>query len=194
MTGEGNRRRADVIHCRATVRAPHELVAETLWWNPGKALGLALLLGAGDEVVDPEVDEDGGAIVAQRERTVLDPAPCRDLRGAGQAKHRHPHLDPGRHRAHIGHRGPSDQSGFVRLVIGLAPETAYRTTVGWRGQVEGRLTPGLAVAVRLLAPSQRFQRRIASSPEAVADAVEHAVDPAVDLLRQRRASPTGGAR
>jgi nitrite reductase/ring-hydroxylating ferredoxin subunit len=175
---------------RAEVRAPQPRVADALLFNPGAALGLGWLLGAGAQLLGPEVEADGPAVTAHRTRLTF------DLPRAGT-------FDPISERATaatvttvaatgvtvVAARTPLG-GGAVRIVVALTPAGAYRTTARWRIEASGggaRATLsayGLASAARTL---------IGSAPgrlERAADAVERVADPAVDRLRDLRAACT----
>jgi nitrite reductase/ring-hydroxylating ferredoxin subunit len=174
------------LHGESEVRAPYERIADALLFNPGRVLGLGLVLGGGEEVVAPVVELEDGAVVAQRERLTVDlPRPStfdpwirRTTRSVTTTT-----VDTGLTRV------VAETSGgevAARLVVALTPASSYRTIVRWRGELLAPAPRPVMMAARLAAAGRRLSGRAARSIERAADDVDEVVDPAVDRLRELR--------
>lgn len=175
------------------VRAPHERIAEALLWNPGRALGLSLLLGGGDEVagarIDAGSDVDARAVAAWRERETVAFPRISTYRPLVQRTARamiRTSVDTGVTEIAALGRGGEPRA---RILAALTPVGAYRTTVRLAAIARG----GADLALRGLFQAAR-RKTVAGRIEAVADAVEDAVDPAVERLRRSRAHGGGSSR
>jgi nitrite reductase/ring-hydroxylating ferredoxin subunit len=171
-------------------RAPFEVVADALAWNPGKALGMGFMFGAGDQWVDPEteVDEAAGLVSIRRNRLTFDLPRASTFEPISQRTTDSTvtmRVDTGLARVEA-----ADPGGrFVaRVLVGLTPLGPYRTMVRWHGAVEGRGSRGLATVSRALQGLRRRTGRSADAMEGVADETESVVDPALTTLRALRAA------
>jgi len=175
------------------VRSPHRSVAEALLVNPGSALGLGALLGAGDELCSPTVRTEEGVVTVQRERYAY------NLPRAST-------FDPLSKRELTSTIGTVAQSGFTRVdvpagrwnphchvTIGLTPIDGHRTVVRWRMASTGpgrRLCTAVATA---WSAGRRLAGRASDSAEDLADTMPKSVRsrrtrpaPGPDLLRSSR--------
>jgi nitrite reductase/ring-hydroxylating ferredoxin subunit len=177
----------EAFHGEVKVRAPWAQVADALLWNPGRALGLGMLLGSGEELLDATVTVGDGVVVAERERLTIaiprlgtfDP-----LSGRSTISQITTRADTGLTRITA---ESSDGGVSVRVVVGVSPHGEYRTTVRWRGELVGRAAGAAALAwTRASALGRRVAGRSGASVEATADDLEVTVDRAVDQLRLLR--------
>jgi hypothetical protein len=170
------------------VRSPHASVAEALLRNPGSALGLGALLGAGDELCSPTVRCEGGIVTVQRERYAYDlprastfePLSKRVVNSTISTV-----ADTGFTRVDVTGQRRAPQ---CQVFIGLTPIDTHRTVVRWRMAVLGRSRPLWTVAASAWSVGRRLARRAADSAEALADTMPKSVDPGVLALRRARAS------
>ena len=169
------------------VRAPHEHVVEAIAWNPGRALGLGWLLGAGEELCEADVQAVNGALVMQRERYTL---------GLPRASTFQP-LYRGVTSSRI---AVVPDTGLSTIVIDdgavafrprhdrAHPGRGSRCTVRWRLQVRQRQLAAVGLA-RSTTTLQRLFRRAETPVEAVADEVaDNAFDERIIRLREARAA------
>jgi nitrite reductase/ring-hydroxylating ferredoxin subunit len=181
----------DTFHGEAEVRVPWQHAAEALLWNPGRALGLSVFLGAGSEMIAPSVSSDDGAVVVERERLTfaLPRISTFDQLLANTTRVRiSTRVDTGLTRLDA----ESDNGSVVaRVVVGLAPYGEYRTMVRWRGHVAGGASSTAALGwTRVASVGRRLAGREGTALEATSDAAQEAVDPAVAMLRELRQAPT----
>lgn len=138
------------------VRSPHASVAEALLWNPGSALGLGALLGAGDELCSPTVRCEDGVVTVQRERYAY------DLPRAST-------FEPLSKRVVNTTISTVANTGFTRVdvtggrwapqcqvFIGLTPIDTHRTVVRWRMAVLGPRRRLCAVAASAWSAGRRL--------------------------------------
>jgi nitrite reductase/ring-hydroxylating ferredoxin subunit len=170
---------------RMELRAPHARVAEALLWNPGAVLGLGPLLGAGEDVFDPDVEVDGDTLIVRRERYASALARVATY-GPLSRRVVAPRIvmvaDTGLTRIEVPAAGPLPAA---RVVVGLTPIGPYRTIVRWRVQLQGGALP--TALARALATGRRLTGRDVTGVERLADATEKAMDRAIDRLRELRA-------
>jgi nitrite reductase/ring-hydroxylating ferredoxin subunit len=169
------------------VRAPHTSVNEALLVNPGAALGLGALIGAGDELCSPTVSSEGGVVTVRRERYAYDLP-------------RVSTFEPLSKRELTSTISTVAATGFTRVdvpagrwtpechvTIGLTPIDTHRTVVRWRLALGGpgrRL--GSAGATAWTA-GRRLAGRAADSIETLADTMPKSIDPGVLALRRANA-------
>jgi nitrite reductase/ring-hydroxylating ferredoxin subunit len=168
------------------VRSPHASVAEALLVNPGSALGLGPLLGAGDELCSPTVRTDAGVVTVQRERYAY------DLPRAST-------FEPLSKRELTSTISTVAATGFTRVdvpagrwtphchvTIGLTPIDAHRTVVRWRLALTGRGQRVTIAAATTWSASRRLAGRASDSAETLADTMPKSTDPGVLALRRAR--------
>jgi nitrite reductase/ring-hydroxylating ferredoxin subunit len=169
------------------VRSPHASVAEALLVNPGSALGLGALLGAGDELCSPTVRTEEGVVTVQRERYAY------DLPRAST-------FEPLNKREMTSTISTVAETGFTRVdvpggrwtpqchvAIGLTPIDTHRTVVRWRMALAGRGRTLCTAGATAWFGSRRLVGRAPDSAEALADTMPKSVDPGVLALRRARA-------
>ncbi|MCW3001033.1 MAG: rieske [2Fe-2S] domain protein [Conexibacter sp.] len=172
-TGGGSR----TFSGRIEVRAPYDRVAEAILLNPGRALALGPLFGAGEELAAPEVVEDDGTVVVRRERLRFDlPRPHTFDPLVKSTALTEVRMVPGTGLAWL-------RSEEARAIVGLTPIGPYRTIVRWRGEADG----AAYVAGRLLSAALSRTGRTTARAEFVADDVEGLPDAGLDRLRDLRA-------
>jgi nitrite reductase/ring-hydroxylating ferredoxin subunit len=167
------------------LRAPHQRVAEAVLWNPGKALGLGLILGGGDELTSPEVDSDPMRVTVLRSRRLIElPRP-------------HTYDSPLQRTVTTRTRMIADtglawvevvgaaRDPSPRVVIGVTPVGSYRTVLRWRGEIR-RDAPAGFLAGRLAMAPRRLSGRGVAIAERLADATEQVADDGIDRLRDLR--------
>lgn len=163
---------------RVEVRAPHARAAEAVLFNPGGVLGLGPLLGGGDELSAPEVEEEDGALTVRRERLRFDlPRPHTFdplIKATVLTEIR---MIPNTGLAHVTAPG-------ISMIVGLTPIGRYRTILRWRGTASG----GAFAAGRLAAAVLARTGRVTAMAESVADLVEGVPDAGVGRLRDLRAT------
>jgi nitrite reductase/ring-hydroxylating ferredoxin subunit len=173
------------------VRAPYDLLAEALLWNPGRVLGLPLLLGCGDELVRPQVGVDGDGITVRRERLTLAvprPASYSNFNRGATAVEISMNVVTG--SASVRAIDPAGRSGAV-VTVALTPISPFLTVVRWRAQVETGRRGGIEQAVSL----HRFPARAARLAHATIDDWASHQDASTEALREARAAhidPTAG--
>jgi len=162
---------------RVEVRAPHERVAAAVLHNPGRALALGPLLGSGEELSAPEIEEDAATLTVRRERLRVDLP--------------HPHtFDPfvkapvATEITMIATTGLCwIEAPVVQIVVGLTPVGPYRTILRWRGEA----TSATRHAAPLLSACMARSGRTTIQAEALADDAFGDPDPAVERLQDLRA-------
>lgn len=167
------------------VRAPYQKVADAIALNPGKALGLGPLFGAGEEVVAPQVDVQSSTAIVRRERRLLDVPRVATFEPHGRRIARTiittsaitglTRVDA---ESELG-----DLTGHA--VVGLTPVNEYRTTVRWWGEVTSPRGPA-AVAVLTAARAAGRKRRAQQRCEALVDQTDEDQGLADPGVRQRR--------
>lgn len=186
---------ADAVDSRTvtgavTVRSAYTDLAEALLLNPGAALGLPGLLGAGEEVSAPSVTTSGSGptatVTVQRSRR------ARDLPRAstfGDVSRRVVtctttlSATTGLARITV---APGRGQGGCHVVAALTPIGPYRTVLRWSATTRGngaimRSTLAGASSVR-----RRLLRTASDVPEAVADRAATTVDDGLVALRALR--------
>jgi nitrite reductase/ring-hydroxylating ferredoxin subunit len=169
------------------IRAPHALVADAMLVNPGAALALGGLVGAGEELYSPTVKtSSGGRITVQRDRYALDLPRLSTFeplsrRVVSATIFSAPTTGFTRVQVEAGRRTPS-----VDLVIGLTPISAYRTVVRWRLLLSGPGRRVWTLAARTAASGRRLAGRSPDAAERLCDDVSLANDPGVRALRAAR--------
>jgi hypothetical protein len=178
------------IRGEVTVRAPYARVAEALLLNPGRALGLAILAGGGDEMLAPTVRAGEGTVSVERQRITVDVHrsstfdPLVDHVTAVRTETR---TDTGLTRVEAAHDGGRLS---VQLLVGLDPVGDYRTMVRWLGELRG-LPRSLAGVARIALGLAQRPQRVRTALEGMADQASSApgtVDPAVARFRELSAS------
>lgn len=170
------------------VRSPYASVAEALLVNPGSALGLGALLGAGDELCSPTMRSEGGVVTVQRERYAY------DLPRAST-------FEPVSKRELSSTISTVAETGFTRVdvpagrwtpqchvTIGLTPIDTHRTVVRWRMALSGPGRRLYTAGATTWSVSRRLAGRASDSAEALADTMPKSVDPGVLALRRARTS------
>jgi nitrite reductase/ring-hydroxylating ferredoxin subunit len=188
-TGDGAERGAEwspLLSGEFEVRAPHRLVADVLALAPGAALGLGLLLGAGEEVVRPTVDADGDGDATRivRERRLLDIPRVATYEPRGR-------------RTVLATSTTSTATGLTtidaerddgklhaRVVAALTPVGDYRTVVRWHAALAGHAAPRLITRTAASVGRRRHpERRLERLAD---DLAAGTIDPGVEHLRARR--------
>jgi nitrite reductase/ring-hydroxylating ferredoxin subunit len=172
------------MHVSGTVevRAPHASVVAALAFNPGAALGMGLLLGSGDEVVGPDIDNEPHRIVVVRERltvnvprlTTFNPPVERSTRARIETL---PQTGLTSVTAEI------PQGETVRVVVGAAPFGPYRTVVMWQLYVTGKAARAITAAAAATWQVRLRTGRAASTFASVADNADITYDPVLQTLR-----------
>ncbi|ETB36102.1 hypothetical protein N602_25085 [Mycobacterium avium subsp. hominissuis 10-5606] len=170
------------------VRSPHDAVSEALLVNPGSALGLGALIGAGDELYSPTVRIEAGVVTVQRERFAYDLP-------------RVSTFEPLIKRVITTKISTVARTGFTRIdvaggrwtphchvTIGLTPIDTHRTTVRWRMEALGPARRLCSVGATAWSAARRLAGRAADSTELLADSMPKSVDPGVRALRKARTS------
>jgi nitrite reductase/ring-hydroxylating ferredoxin subunit len=184
----GSNKRGATVCGALEVRAPVALVLDALVVNPGAALGLGPVFGAGEEEAEATFDVDGDVLRVRRVRQTLgfprvgtfDPFVDHTTATTVAV-----HLATGLLEVSSNRTVTGDQA---RLVIGVAPITAHRSAIRWRLAVSGSGGVLLGRAAAALTAVRRLTRHGASLCERVADQSERRRDPATDLLRKLRAT------
>lgn len=167
-----------------TVRAPHAEVCDAVLWNPGKLLGLGWLIGGGDEVRGPVVTADASSVSVHRQRYALDlprvstfgPVSKRVVDSSTTTD-----AVTGLTSIDVASSGRVPAAG---VVVALTPIGRYRTVVRWTTTFDGF---GRGLDRRSAETATRTARlRRPSRAESAVDAIEAAVDHAVELLRDIR--------
>ena len=168
------------------VRAPHARVVEALVLNPGRALGLGLLLGSGEELCEPWARRQGETVTVQRQRVASGLPRASTFESFGRrivtcttttvasTGLTHVRVDP-----------DGRQPG-ARVTAAATPGGAYRTVVRWRGEIDGPrgARPALLRGLHL---GRRVAGRAAEPAESIADGAERIVDDGIRALRAARA-------
>lgn len=168
------------------VRAPHTAVADAVLLNPGAALRLAALIGAGDELCSPAVTSRAGIVSVQRDRYTFDLP-------------RVSTFEPLSHRVTTSMVTTVALTGLTRvevlgegrkpgceLTVALTPIGSYRTVVRWRAVVTGAGRRFFSIGAQALSTAFRLAGRSSDACEAVADSTLRSTDPGVRALRQVR--------
>lgn len=168
------------------VRAPHAAVSEAILLNPGSALGLGMLIGAGDELCSPAVASRTGIISVQRERYAY------DLPRAST-------FEPLSRRVVTSTITIVPDTGFTRVeavggrwspacevTIGLTPIDTYRTVLRWRVVLSGAAHRCLSLGARALSAARQVAGRDSDACEALSDSTSRNSDPGVRALREAR--------
>jgi len=171
---------------QALVRASWERLSEAVFWNPGRALNLGVLLGTGPEQADADLSETSDTVSARRHRLSLNlirvssfDAPIKHVRTVNVTTA----VDTGLTRVA---GKAADGSVICQVVVALTPISPARTIVRWRGELNG-------VAASLFGgwySGRRGLRRLVEHQgrplESCVDALEDTVDSGVERLRERR--------
>jgi nitrite reductase/ring-hydroxylating ferredoxin subunit len=168
------------------VRAPHAAVSEAILLNPGSALALGMLIGAGDELCSPAVASRTGIISVQRERYAY------DLPRAST-------FEPLSRRVVTSMITIVPDTGFTRVEvgggrfspacevsIGLTPVDSYRTVLRWRAVLTGRTHRFFSLGAHTLSTARRVVGRDSDACEALSDSTLRNSDPGVRALREAR--------
>jgi len=162
---------------RAVVRAPHARLAAALLHNPGRTLTLGPLLGSGEELSTPQVEDNGNTLTVRRER----------LRFAQPRPHTFDPLVKAAVANEVRMVAATGlawvQSPGVRVVVGLTPIGSYRTILRWRGEASGAAN----LAGRALCALLPRTARTTAQAEELADEVYSLPDPAVERLQDLQA-------
>ncbi len=177
-----------VVRGVVEARAAHTELSEALLVNPGAALGLGWLLGGGDEMLGPEVVLDAAGVAARRCRLTW------SLPRLGT-------YDPVSKRTTVSTTATTAATGMTttlaetpagrtvaRVVVGLTPVGAYRTTVRWRVETLGLGSRLASASCCLTVAGRPLTGRMAHRLETAADGVGSGCDPAVQGLRELRAA------
>jgi nitrite reductase/ring-hydroxylating ferredoxin subunit len=177
---------ANAVTGTLQVRAPHTAVAEAILLNPGSALGLGALLGAGDELCSPGVARRAGAVSVQRERYAY------DLPRAST-------FEPLSRRVVTSAITTVPDTGFTRVevaggrwtpacevTIGITPVDTYRTELRWRAVLTGRAHRFFSLGAHALSTARHVAGRDSDACEALSDSTSRNSDPGVRALREAR--------
>ncbi len=169
------------------IRAPHDRVAEALLYNPGVALGLGGLVGAGDELSSPEVKVRGGAISVRRDRIALATPRIATFESVVRrvvTSTTTMVATTGLARVEVDADG---RHPAARIVVALTPLGPYRTVVRWRGEVDGGRAQ--TKLIRAMGTGRRLAGRAADRAEEIADRVPSIVDDGIEAFRELRSTP-----
>jgi hypothetical protein len=168
------------------VRAPHNAVSEAILLNPGSALGLGALIGAGDELCAPAVAQAAGAVSVQRERYAFDMP-------------RASTFEPLSRRVVGSTITTVADTGFTRVevvgsrwtpacevTIGLTPIDTYRTVLRWRAVLTGAAHRFFSLGAHTLSTARRVAGRDSEACEKLSDSPSQNSDPGVRALREAR--------
>ena len=168
------------------VRAPYERVAAALALNPGRALGLGLLVGSGDELIGPRFSVDGGRMSIERERILLSPPRVNTWDSVVHGSVRSQIascLTTGLTTVTVlGDGGSVD----TRVVIGLTPQGGVRTAVHVRVETFTRASTAKARIALTASAVRRLVGRDLRPIEALSDQVDELVDTPVTTLRSHQ--------
>jgi nitrite reductase/ring-hydroxylating ferredoxin subunit len=164
------------------VRAPHRSVVGALASNPGAALGLGPLLGAGDQIARPVVDSDRHHLRVVRERftfnlprlSTFDTAIKRPTRTT---------IDIRRDTGLAVVTSEFARGLTARVVVGASPIGPYRTSVFWQLNVTGPGGAGVVAAVNLAQKARARLGQAADAFAAVADGADMTFDPVLEELK-----------
>lgn len=168
------------------VRAPYTAVAEAVLLNPGSALRLGSLIGAGDELCSPVVTSRAGTVAVQRERYTY------DLPRAST-------FEPLSHRVTASTITTVAITGLTRVevaagrrspgcevTIALTPIDSYRTVVRWRAVLTGPSRRFFALGAQALSAAYQVAGRASDECEELSDSMSRTTDPGVRALRRAR--------
>lgn len=174
------------------VRAPHAAVSEAVLLNPGSALSLSALIGAGDELCAPAVTSRTGIVSAQRERYAF------DLPRAST-------FGPVSRRVVTSTITTNVVTGFTRVdvsggrwtptcevTIGLTPIGTYRTVLRWRAMLVGPARRIFALGVHAVSATHHLTGRASDPSEALSDSTVRENDLGVRALRDARRAGSDG--
>jgi nitrite reductase/ring-hydroxylating ferredoxin subunit len=176
--------------CNGTleIRAPHIALTEAILWNPGAALGLGPLLGAGDELCAPAVTTEEGYVSVQRERYAYD-LPRVSTFG------------PISRRVITSTIATDVLTGFTRVsvqggrwapscevTIGLTPVDTYRTALRWRLELAGAAHRSVSIGTQAWLRARHLSGRACEASEALADNTFRGTDGGIRALREARRS------
>ena len=168
------------------IRAPHAAVAEAILLNPGSALGLGALIGAGDELCSPAVTSRSGIVSVRRERYTY------DLPRAST-------FEPLSHRVTTSTITAVADTGLTRVevvgerrtpgcqvTIGITPIDTYRTVLRWRAVLTGPGRRFFSLGAHALSTAHRLVGRASDACEALSDSTSRSPDAGVRALRKAR--------
>lgn len=168
------------------VRAPYTAVGDAILLNPGSALRLAALMGAGDELCSPIVTTGDGIVSVLRDRYTFDLP-------------RVSTFEPLSHRVTTSTVTTVALTGLTRVevigdgrtprcqvTIALTPIGTYRTVVRWRAVLAGSGRGVLALGAQALSTAYRLAGRASDACEALSDSTSQSTDPGVRALRHAR--------
>jgi nitrite reductase/ring-hydroxylating ferredoxin subunit len=168
------------------VRAPYIAVADAIILNPGSALGLGALIGAGDELCSPVVTSRSGIVSVQRERYTY------DLPRAST-------FEPVSHKVTTSTITTVADTGLTRVeapggrrtpgcevTIALTPIDTYRTVLRWRAVLTGPGRRFFSLGAHALSTGYRLAGRASDGCEALSDSTSRTTDPGVRALRRAR--------
>ncbi|MGB8388676.1 Rieske 2Fe-2S domain-containing protein, partial [Mycobacterium sp.] len=177
---------ASAVSDTVEVRSPYAAVAEAILLNPGAALGLGAVIGAGEELCAPAVHTDRHAVSVQRERcayklprpSTFDPLSRRVVKSTITTD-----VTTGFTRVDVaaGRRNPA-----CEVTIGLTPVGTYRTVVRWRAVLLGPAHRFWFWRTSGLVAARRWSGRATDTAEALSDAASRGHDPGVRALRSAR--------
>ena len=180
---------ARALRGKVDVRTPYWLMAQALLWNPGKALSLRGLLGAGDEVVGARARVAQDTITVTRERLTLDlprPHTFAPINRATTAVEVIMNVISGVTSMQV---CTGDGRRVARVSVGLTPIGLYKTTVRWRAEID----QGLPAVLRRLACSLATPGRTAETAARMADEAAERADAALVLFQQSQRALCGSA-
>lgn len=179
---------APVIKGTLEIRAPHVALTEAILWNPGAALGLGVLLGAGDELCAPAVKTVEGTVSVQRERYAYD-LPRASTYG------------PISRRVITSAIATDVLTGFTRVsveggrlspscevTIGLTPIDTYRTALRWRVNLGGAARRPFSAVAQVWPAVRQLLGRACDTSEALADNTFRGNDAGIRAFREARSS------
>lgn len=170
---------------RIEARAPLERVLAAVALNPGRALGMGLLFGSGEAVIDARFEIDDRHVEIERERVALDLPRVTSydflIKKTLRSRIR---MALATGKAVI---SAEDERGSVdaRLTVACTPVDPYRTTLRWRLALYTRSAEfRAALAVRIAAVERRLGRG-SRLLERITDDLEETADAPLQALRQR---------
>ncbi len=168
------------------IRSPNEALTEAILWNPGTALGLGALLGAGAELCAPAVTTREGSVSVQRERYAY------DLPRAST-------FGPVSRRAVTSTITTDVLTGFTRVrveggrwtpscevTIGCTPVGTYRTVLRWRVDFAAPAARLIAIGAKAWLAARQLSGRACDASEALADDAFRGRDVGIRALREVR--------
>jgi nitrite reductase/ring-hydroxylating ferredoxin subunit len=165
------------------VRAPHTSVVAALAFNPGAALGMGLLFGAGDEVVGPDIDDEPQRIVVVRNRLTVN-APRMNTFDAPVKRSTRARIETLRETGLTSVTADIPGGATVHAVIGVTPVGSYRAVVRWQLHITGRAAPAIAASAAAAWAVRRRTGRAASTFASIADNADTTYDPVLQTLRE----------